>query len=242
MSGSISIPLGVLAIIIGGSSGLWFAVLAFVSLLIFAVGMKIKNHTSTEAHKKEIKAREEEHLKERGALEKAIKTLQTPLLEIEGIVSDIPNSRKHLCQIRILNKSDTLTADNVKVEVIEMQDGLENNVQEQYFRPPFPFGLEPQNGMTTINPGASQAYRLFHVMVHDGWSRVENSQEIIGYRRIIAYFTPGHAAQNLTRFLWKKDYRTKLIVTARDFSKKEQEFNHNFAHNGASCRFLLTKI
>ena len=152
-------------------------------------------------------------------LQSQLESLCTPLLEIESVDSDIPGAQKHLCQIRIINRSPTVTADNVKVELVALEDDLKNSVQGQYFRPAFPIILNSQTGENIINPGSPLVYRLFHVMMNDGWLRQENSQEMIPYRAIIAYFTPGQTTQNVTQFLWKKDYRLKLRATARDFSK-----------------------
>jgi hypothetical protein len=170
-----------------------------------------------------------------------IEKLRAPMLDIEGVTCDISSAQKHLCQIRILNKNSTITADNVKVELLELEDRLENSVQEQYFRPTYPIILNSQTGENIINPGSSLVYRLFHVMMNDGWFRQDNSQELIPYRAIVAYFTPGQITQNVTHFLWKKDYRLKLRVTARDFSKTEQDFNLSFSDEGKFCRFSLEK-
>lgn len=253
MSGAISIPFAFAALFSEGHPRRYFALLAFVALWVFVIRVVWKNYQMLEANKRELDAQKNlhakekqnlvvEHIEQRQVLEKIIESLRTPLLEIESVDSDIVSAHKQLCQIRILNRSSTVTADNVKVELIALEDELEHSVQEQHFRPAFPVILNSQTGENIINPGSLLVYRLFHVMMNDGWFRAENSQEMIPYRRIFAYFTPGQTTQNLTHFLWRKSYRLKLKVTARDFSKTEQEFNLTFSEHGSLCRFSITKI
>jgi len=78
-----------------------------------------------------------------------------------GVSLDIATAQYHLCQIRIHNKSSTKTADNVRVELIALEDAAEGPADD-YFRPKFPIILKPEIvGENTINPGASQKYNLF---------------------------------------------------------------------------------
>ena len=88
-------------------------------------------------------------------------------LEIEGVPLDIASAQYHQCQIRIYNKSPTKTADNVKVELVALDDGLENDPAAKYFRPTLPVTLKPEIvGENTINPEASIKYNLFRVTMN----------------------------------------------------------------------------
>jgi hypothetical protein len=48
MSGAVSIPFAFLAIVLGGKTGFWFAVLAFVALWVFAIRTAWRNYQLTE--------------------------------------------------------------------------------------------------------------------------------------------------------------------------------------------------
>jgi hypothetical protein len=57
----------------------------------------------------------------------------------------------------------------------------------------------------------------------------------------MAHFTQ-ETEKDIAYFYWKKHYRMKLIVTAKDFVKVEQEFNLIFSDEGTFCRFTLVKL
>ncbi len=161
-------------------------------------------------------------------------------LEIEAIPYDITPPQKHWCKIRVLNKSSTITADNVQVELLELNDSLGNEAEAKYFRPPFPVILKPEiAGANTINPGASLTYNLFQVTMIKGATQKENETEPVWHWRFLAYFAQD-TTKNLTQFFGKEKYRLKLTASARDLLKVEQEFDLTFSDEGTFCRFNLT--
>jgi hypothetical protein len=163
-------------------------------------------------------------------------------LEVEGVPLDIASAQYHQCQIRIYNRSSTKTADNVKIELVALDDGLKNDQAAKYFRPTFPIVLKPEiAGENTINPEASIKFNLFRVTMNVR-SAILKDGNIIGWeQKFLAYFTQ-ETTKQVTQFSWKKSYRLKLVATARDFKKAEHEFDLKFTDEGTFCRFTLTKV
>lgn len=162
--------------------------------------------------------------------------------EIEGVPLDIATAQYHICQIRIYNKNPNKTADNVRVELVALEDAAISGTADDYFRPLLPVILKPEiAGENTINPGASQKYNLFRVTMNVKSAILKDGNVIGWQQKFLAYFTQ-ETTKNVTQFIWKESYRLKLAVTARDFAKVEQEFNLTFSDEGKSCRFTLTKI
>ncbi len=162
-------------------------------------------------------------------------------LEIEGVQLDIVSHSKHLCQVRIHNRSSARTAENVQVELAEFEDALGNGQQADYFRPVLPIALRPgRPSGDTINPGGSTKYDLFHVTKNIKTATLARDGAVAGWQQmVIAYFTH-ETTTNLTQFACNKPYRLRFIVTARDLRKIEQDFQLLFSEQGELCRFSLT--
>jgi hypothetical protein len=219
MSGAISIPIAFLAIIFGGKAGFWLAVSGFVALLYLAIKGAWTNYQMMETQKPK----------------------ETSDLEIVGVPIDIATTQYHLCQIRIHNKNSTKTADNVRVELIALEDAA-GGLADDYFRPKFPIILNPEiAGENTINPGASQKYNLFRVTMNVKTAIIKDGVATGWQQKFLAYFTQ-ETGKNVTQFIWKEFYRLKLAVTAREFVKLQQEFNLTFSDEGTFCRFRLATI
>ena len=215
MSGAISIPFAFLALFWGEEKQkLVFAILAFFSLWVFAIRIARRNYQ---------------------LLDK-LKSNEFPCLGIEGVPCEISSSKKHLCQIRV---TSTKTADNVRVELLSLEDDL--GEAGKYYRPTFPVVLYPESlGANTINPGSSQKYNLFKVIKGDGAECLND--EMVPYKSFIAYFSE-ESTKDVITFRWKKNYRMKLRVTARDLPKTEQEYLLNFPCNeGGFCHLQLTPV
>jgi hypothetical protein len=163
-------------------------------------------------------------------------------LEIEGVPIDIASAQYHQCQLRIYNKSSTKAADNVKVELIALNDGLENDQAAKYFRPKFPVFLKPEvTGENTINPEASIKFNLFRVTMNVKSAILKDGVAVGWEQKFIALFG-NETTKDVTLFSWKKPYRLKLIATARDFKKVEREFDLIFTDEGSFCRFVLNRV
>jgi hypothetical protein len=159
-----------------------------------------------------------------------------PCLEIEGITCRIMSNERYPCQLRV---SSTKTADNVQVEIQHLEDEL--GEVGTFIRPSFPKTLKPDIvGANTINPGSSQKYNLFQVIKSDG-AKV-NGKEQIPHKNFICYFSEETAA-DVTLFQWKRFYRIKIVATARDLPKAEQDFFVNFScKDNEFCRFNLIPV
>jgi hypothetical protein len=163
-------------------------------------------------------------------------------LEIEGVPLDIATAQYHPCQIRIHNRSSTKTADNVRVELVALEDAAVTGTADDYFRPVLPVILKPEiAGENTINPGASQKYNLFRVTMNIRSAILKDGVAIGWQQKFLAYFTK-ETTKDVTQFIGNESYRLKLAVTARDFVKAEQEFNLTFSNKGTFHCFTLTKI
>jgi len=174
-------------------------------------------------------------------LEAEIESLCAPSLEIEGVTSDIKAAKWHPCQIRIHNKSSTKTADNVRVELISLDDELKMEAQAAYFRPPFPVILNPEAaGMNTINPGGKLQFRIFCVSANSKTAIIRDGN-IVGYeQKLTARFNPeGTTENNTAMFHCQKSYRLKLAVTARDFPNTDREFDLTFSTETGICQIFL---
>ena len=253
MSGAVSIPLAFAALFTDAHPKRYFAILAFIALWIFAIRTAWKNYQLIEANKKELKTQKDffekenqklvsDHIKQRQELEIAIESLRTPTVEIEAIPCEIKSAQYLFCQIRIKNNSPTLTADNVRVELIALEDALETEEQSNYYHPALPLVLSAAvESDYSINPGSSLRFNLFKVTMNVK-SAILKDGNIVDWRRTFtAYFTK-ETTKDLTLFHGNKHYRIKLTVTARDFPKIEQEFNLMFSDEGSFCRFTLSKI
>lgn len=161
-------------------------------------------------------------------------------LEIEGVPIDIKTAQYHQCQIRIHNKNSSKTADNVRVELLVIEDaGI--SPADDYFRPKLPIILKPEiAGENSINPGGSQKYNLFRISTNVKSAILKNGVAIGWQQKFLAYFTQ-ETTKDVIQFVWKEFYRLKLVVTARDFLKSEAEFFLSFSDEGEFCRFNLTK-
>ena len=151
-------------------------------------------------------------------------------LEIEGIPCDMPKPGKYTCQIRVHNNTPNTPADNVQVELLEMEVSPET---KEYYHPSIPRTLSPAiKGNNTINSGTALIFNLFYARKSEGTSGCH----------IWAYFVddPMVMAKNIAGFEGKKNYRLKIRATARDFHKAEEVYNMNFIGEGLQCRFTLT--
>jgi hypothetical protein len=231
MSGAVSIPLAFLALFFQGQPQIWFAVLAFVGVWVFVIGVIRKHHALVQSH-----------TEEKNRLEKMIESLTVPQIEIQGIPADIATGQYAFCKIQVINKSSNATAENVQVELLSLEDSLDAK-EGSYFRPALPFILKPDIvGADTINPGSLLRYNLFRVIMNEGFTREGDAAEMVRHLYFLAYFSQDQTTKDVTRFFWKGDYRIRLRATAKNLSKCEQEFNLIFSENGSFCRFSLTKI
>jgi uncharacterized protein (TIGR02588 family) len=176
---------------------------------------------------------------------KFIKSLNShPDFEIEGISQDMPSFPKYFCQIRVHNRTPN-TADNVRVELTEMESSTEEG--ERYLLPKLPLVLLPAevSDKPSINPGGNLAFNLFNVTKHKS-AHAPNLH--IWIHSVIAKFTVGSDEEKsaplgkAALFYNNKNYRLKIKVTARDFSPTESELNLNFTGEGSQCRFTLTPV
>jgi hypothetical protein len=233
--GCLLIPAGLAALVkFIGHAPLWEAVvvlavgyiIAFASLLslIWWISKFSPSHSTIQSRQLELNKRQEADL------------------EIEGVPLDIASAQYHQCQLRIYNKSSTKTADNVKVELIALDDGLENDQAAKYFRPTFPVVLKPEiAGENTINPEASIKFSLFRVTMNVKSAILKDGVAVGWEQKFIALFG-NETTKDVTLFSWKKPYRLKLIATARDFKKVEREFDLVFSDEGSFCRFILNRV
>ena len=181
-----------------------FAALAFVALWICVVRMGWTNYQLMESNK--IEAR--------------------PCFGVEGIRCTMTTSDRHQCQIRVQSGK---TADNVKVELLALQDELEE--VGKFIYPTFPIILHPDNGENTINPGSSQKYNFFQAV-----------KSSASKHSFIGHFSE-ESAKEVMLFRGKKFYRAKLCVTARDLPKLEQDFFLRFfANDGDFWQFELIPV
>lgn len=199
---------------------------------------------SADESKAVIKASEDE----KRALEAKIEFFHGHALEIVGISAEFGAGNDQPCQIRILNKSPSVTADNVKVELLAIRDALTDG-QEAYYHPPLPFLLKPERqGESSINPGAALIFNLCYVGKVVGYASAESDEHKRNPQGFVVYFTSKHddpkriTLGNSAHFNWDTYYRIKLIATARNFLKTEEELNLRFSEEDSCCRFGLTNV
>jgi hypothetical protein len=202
MSGGLTVPFTIAALYYQGHNRRLFVILAFVALAIFAIRAVWRNYQ----------------------LQEKLRANQLTGLFIDGISSAITTSNRHQCQIRV---SSVKTADNVQVEIFDMEDELAE--VGKFIHPTFPIILKPEiAGINTINPGSSQKYNLFQVGKSDGAKRIGN--ELFPDKNFVCYFTE-EATKDVALFRGKKHYHIKIVATARDLPKTEQGFFVRFSRN-----------
>lgn len=175
-----------------------------------------------------------------------IETLRTPILDIEAIPCDLKPPQYYWFQILIHNKSKNHTADDVRAELVTMEDELKTHEQIAHFHPEFPFVLSPvAPSNTSINPESSIKFNLFRlspsvkdVIMKDGIH--------MGYRqKVIASFSKGATLQigekNTALFGSGTRYPMKLAATARNFPRIEREFDLIIYEKGSFCQITLEK-
>ncbi len=175
-----------------------------------------------EKHEKEIAHKEAEISK----LAAQVEYLKAPVLEIEAVTTEIKSAKWHSCLIAIQNKSSTKTADNLRVELISLDDELKIAVQATHFHPPFPVVLNTEtSGTNTLNPGGRMQYRLFRVSASNKSGIIKDGQVVGWEQKLFARFNSSDVIDhNTAAFQCQKPYRLKLAVTARDFQICEREF------------------
>lgn len=178
-------------------------------------------------------------------------------LEIEGIPCDMPASTRYICQIRVHNNNQTKSADDVQVELLEMESSEEEN--KPFFKLQFPWTLLPENqtGTISINPGGEKIFTLFDAgiqesykptTIDDIYERVEAEKKGIKYTppssflvRTFVMCSFKHPDHKKYAFFEKnRNYRLKSRITARDFPPTEIELNLNFTGDKSGCKFTLT--
>ena len=207
-----------------GASGFIGAIIGFVFRLLFITPYKMDKEKEAEISKLAIQ----------------VESLQSPALEIESAPLEIKSAKWHPCQIVIHNKSSTKTADDVRVEMVSFDDEIKLSAQAAHFHPSFPLVLNPETqGKNTINPGGRIQYRMFRVSANSKPAIIKDGQ-IVGYeQKLMARFNSSDVIDNnMALFQCQKPYRMKLVVTARDFQKSEQEFNLIFV----TITILIRKI
>lgn len=156
--------------------------------------------------------------------------------EIEGISQPMPSFPRYICQIRVHNRTPN-TADNVRVELTEMESSTEEI--DAFLLPRLPLALLPAqvSDKITINPGGDLTLNLFSVTKH----KIAHAPNLhVWIHWVMAQFTDGTNEVKAARFDNNKNYRFKIKVTARDFSPTESEFNLNFTGEETQCRFTLS--
>jgi hypothetical protein len=150
-------------------------------------------------------------------------------LEIEGVPCDVKqmvNGSGTICQILVHNKSQTISANSVKVELLSMEDSPENKEGLRQVLPLF-LNQEP-NDEKSINPGAGSPFTIFDAVLR-------HPKVVVNFQR------PGLRDKRWMLFEVEKGYRAKIKVTA-DNSFTETEFNLKFSESFSACKFTLTKI
>ena len=147
----------------------WFAVIP-VGLWLVWFGWHVLR-APYEIYKEQFEKHEAEIQEKESAIKKLIadvELLPSPALEIEGIPTETTSAKWHPCLVVVHNKSSTKTADNVRVELISLDDELTLAQQTAYFHPPFPLVLNPESsGTNAVNSGGKMQYRLFNVSAND---------------------------------------------------------------------------
>jgi hypothetical protein len=162
--------------------------------------------------------------------------------EITGISLPLPSYPRYLCQIRVHNRT-LKTADNVRVELVEMETSTEESEKSWLPNLPLLLSASDSSEQSTINPGGSLVFSFFNVTKHKS-AHQPNLQ--VWHHYVIAKFAVSTLEEKATPFgkaaLFKnnKNHRIKIRVTARDFSPTETEFNLNFTGEDESCCFTLT--
>ncbi len=178
--------------------------------------------------------------------------------ELEGIPCDMPASTRYVCQIRVRNNHPNKSADNVQVELMEMES-FEDEGDKPPFKIQLPWMLLPENhtGTTSINPGAEKIFTLFDAgqqevvgkpTVDEIYDRVEAEKKgqkyvppssmLVRYFVMCSFKNPDHVRGVF--FEKNKNYRLKIKVTAHDFPPTYSKFNLNFTGKWQLCRFTLT--
>lgn len=96
MSGALTVPFTVFALIFRGTDGVVYAVMAYVSLWVFGIGAARKNYLS-----------------------------QKRLLKVEGITRSIEPSGNDLCFIKITNPTQDKTIKDITVRLVSMDKAPE---------------------------------------------------------------------------------------------------------------------
>ena len=168
-----------------------------------------------------------------------------PSFEIEGLLREMEALTPYICQIRVHNCSMEKTAQNVKVEILQMETSRERN--KPYFEAKPPITLFPENetGNFSINPGAEKNFTLFDARKVEGQSRSNVDLPLVAYCYVWSEFkNPEHKTIDHKKFAFfekNSAYPIKIRVTAHDLPPTETEFNLKFIGDGSQCRFTLTK-
>ena len=221
MSGAVSIPLAALALFYGGAATTYFWALSLAGMWAFTIGVIRRNHT----------------------LLKQLNRKADANFKIEGISCDMETLTTYICQFRVRNNNPDKTAENIRVELLEMKSSTERN--KPYFEVKFPVMLMPEKemGSIAINPGAEKNFTLF-----DARKIEEHSRPNINVPFTVLYYVMSEFKNSeVTAIDHKKfaffekntDYSIKIRITARDFPPTEMNFNLNFVGEKSDCRFTL---
>ncbi len=218
----------------------------FLIRLFFITPAKLYRKLEDEAEINESKCRSRIEEKESTIkkLEGEIESMQAPRLEIEPISCDMKTTQWHLLQINVHNKSNTLTADNVRVELLALEDELKTEQQIAYFHPVFPYALQTATPCTnSINPDSILKFNIFRVSPNVKTAVMKDGIVMTFRQKVTAHFSTGTIrpiSENSTAlFDSGKRYRLKLAATARDFPKSEREFDLIIYEKGSFCQITL---
>lgn len=213
MSGALSVPLGLLALLNAWSQQRTLGILAIVSAWVAMFSM----------------ARRNRRLMDR--LE--------PKLEIEGIESELNDPKDKIQRVRVRNCSGDLTADDVEVQLLAVEYEYSANGNPSLPKSLLP---EKQDARS-IDPSNARTFDLLTASFNSEWQeQTPGALPQRRYPVWVSTTVPGDLHRSVyTGFDTDKKYRVKVKATARNFPPTIQDFDMEFSTSMSLCRFQLTK-
>ncbi len=214
MSGALSIPFCLLALLNVWSQQRTFGVLAVVSALVTMFSMASSNHQ----------------------LRKQLE----PRLEIDGVDAELGETRDNVHRVRVRNRSGDITADSVEVQLLDIDYAYRANGNPPLPKSLLP----EKRDATSINPSNALTFDLLTATFDRDWQKQTPGAAPQKRYPIWARTTvPGDAIGSVyTAFETDKKYRIKVKATTRNFPPTIQEFDMQFSTVMSVCRFMLTKV
>lgn len=156
-------------------------------------------------------------------------------LEIEGVPFKLATHTRYICTVRVHNRSQEITANNVSVELLEME--ASTSKEESILHPDLPFVLSPLNrGQTpSINPGGKMDFVLFDVTKSEHWQAA--TPDVHQWLMFLKFNQEGKHALAINNI----KYRYKIRATAQDFPAQTTDFYLGFAGVGNDITFIMAK-